>query len=96
MKSVHGHSPGTIFIVTYLAMTFRRSALEIWSLSKSQIEHDLGFSAVVLGAFDTAYLVSYAFGEYINGYLCDVVGESRIISLGLLFAGLCLITVRAT
>lgn len=96
MKSVHGHSPRTIFIITYLAMTFRRSALEIWSLSKSQIEEDLNFSPVILGTFDTAYLISYAIGEYVNGYLCDIIGESHIISIGLLFAGLCLITVIPT
>lgn len=74
-------------------MTFRRSALEIWSLSKSHIEQDLNFSPPILGTFDSAYLISYALGEYINGYLSDKLGESLIMSLGLLFAGICLITV---
>lgn len=89
------HSPATIFILTYSAMTFRRSALEIWSLSKSHVEQDLGFTSVILGALDTSYLISYAFGEYINGYLCDFISQSKIMSLGLLTAGICLITVRS-
>ena len=74
-------------------MLFRRSALEVWSLSKSSIESDLHFSSTILGAYDTSYLLSYALGEYINGMLCDRVGEAIIVSLGLFSAGLGLIAV---
>ena len=74
----------------------RRSALEIWSLSKSRIETDLSLSSTILGVYDTAYLLSYAFGEYINGYLCDRIGESIVVSLGLATAGMGLILVIPT
>ena len=93
------HSPNslfTVFALTYAAMLVRRSALEIWSLSKSQIESDLSLSSTIFGVYDTAYLLSYALGEYINGYLCDHVGESIIVSLGLSTAGLGLILVIPT
>lgn len=94
MKSFSKNSQITIFTLTYSAMLVRRSALEVWSLSKTQIESDLNFSSTLLGVYDTAYLLSYALGEYVNGYLCDKIGETLIVSIGLSTAGLGLISVR--
>lgn len=93
MKSVSKNSLAKTFSLTYSSMIVRRSALEIWSLSKSNIEISLGFSSTVLGIFDTVYLLSYALGEYINGMLCDRVGETLVVSLGLLTAGIGLLGV---
>jgi sugar phosphate permease len=88
MKPILAHSRLTIFFLTYMALVVRRSALEVWSLSKPHIETSLGFNSTLLGLFDTSYLLAYAIGEYINGILCDRIGESIVISLGLFTAGL--------
>ena len=93
MKPIMRNSLIIIFSLTYSAMLVRRSALEIWSLSKYQIENDLSISSMILGIYDTAYLLSYAIGEWINGMLCDRIGETLIVSLGLGTAGVGLIAV---
>ena len=96
MKQFRQNSLLTVFTLTYAAMVVRRSALEIWSLSKSQVGSDLSLSSTIFGVYDTSYLLSYALGEYINGYLCDRIGESIVVSLGLATASIGLILVIPT
>ena len=83
MKRVRLNSLCVVFTLTYIAMMARRAVLELWSLSKSQIEVDLSLSSTILGLYDTSYLISYAIGEPLNGMLSDRLGESLMISLGL-------------
>ena len=96
MKPFAINSVYTVFFLSYRAIIVRRSALEVWALSKSQIKSDLKFSSALLGIYDTSYLISYAVGEYINGLLCHKIGESLVVSIGLALTGGGLLAVTKT
>ena len=95
MKKNYLNSLFTIFALTYTAVVMRRSASEIWSLSKSSVKVDLSFSSTILGTFDAIYLVSYSFGEYANGILCNRYGEDLMVSIGIFFLSISIFTVMS-
>jgi sugar phosphate permease len=64
--------------LSYAAYYFGRKAI---SVSKKTILDQLGKGA--LNGVDTAYLASYAAGQYMNGWLGDRIGARRLITAGM-------------
>mmetsp|Transcript_10592 Transcript_10592/g.20421 ORF Transcript_10592/g.20421 Transcript_10592/m.20421 type:complete len:470 (+) Transcript_10592:232-1641(+) len=60
-----------MFTVTFLAMVTRHACLASWSISKTNVHDEEGFSKAELGYFDTSFLFFYAIGNFISGVLGD-------------------------
>jgi sugar phosphate permease len=77
------------FVMTWLAYAGFYFCRANWSIVKSAVGQDLDLSAVELGQLDTIYLVLYAAGQFLNGWLGDRIGGARLVGLGLLLTALC-------
>ena len=77
------------FAMTWLAYAGFYFCRANWSIVKSSVGEVLGLSAVELGQLDTTYLALYAVGQFVNGWLGDRIGGSRLVGLGLLLTALC-------
>lgn len=77
-----------IFSLTYLAIASRHSAIQSWSMSKSQIGTDLSMNTAQLGAIDFTFLFAYAIGNFISGVLGDKYSPSAVSSIGIGLGGL--------
>ena len=77
-------SPGraVAYAVTWLSYASYYLGRKGWSASKATLELALGKAA--LANVETAYLASYALGQYVNGWLGDRVGARRLIGYGML------------
>jgi sugar phosphate permease len=67
--------------VSYATYYLGRKGL---SVAKASMESTLGAQAIQ--GIDTAYLASYALGQYVNGWLGDRVGARRLIGFGMLLS----------
>ena len=67
--------------IAYAAYYFGRMGFPV---VKSTLQKNLGLSVDTLGWIDTAYLSSYAVGQFASGHLGDRIGPRRLIGLGML------------
>jgi OPA family sugar phosphate sensor protein UhpC-like MFS transporter len=74
------YSAWALTYVAYASYYFGRKG---FSVVKSTLHRSLGVSVAALGLIDTFYLVSYALGQFISGYLADRVGARRVVGYGL-------------
>lgn len=72
------------FALTWLSYASYYLTRKNLSVTKSRLHDGLGVSTTELGIIDTAYLGSYALGQFINGALGDRIGSRRLIALGML------------
>ena len=75
---------GTLCSVSYLAVYIARNVL---GAVTPMMTAD-GFSLDYIGRVTAVYLLAYAFGQLINGYIGDLIKAKYMISLGLLSAGI--------
>jgi sugar phosphate permease len=59
-----------------------------FSVAKRTLEHSLGLTRAELGLIDTAYLASYAIGQFVNGVLGDRIGARWLVGPGMLLSAL--------
>jgi OPA family sugar phosphate sensor protein UhpC-like MFS transporter len=63
-----------------------------FSVVKSSLSRELGFSTGTLAAIDTVYLVAYACGQVPSGLVADRWGARRLVATGMLLSALaCLV-----
>lgn len=72
------------FALTWLSYASYYAARKNFSVVKSRLDTELHLGVGWLGAIDTAYLVAYAGGQFVNGALGDRFGARRMIALGML------------
>lgn len=77
---------GSLCSVAYLAVYIARNILG--SVSPQMIEAGI-FTESQIGTLSSVYFISYAIGQLINGVIGDKVKSKYMISLGLIFAGIC-------
>jgi sugar phosphate permease len=75
-----------MFAVTFCAMVTRHACLSAWSISKTNVHEQEGFSKPELGYFDTSFLLFYAIGNFIAGVLGDNYPLRYVTSAGMLIA----------
>jgi sugar phosphate permease len=76
------------FGLTWLSYASYYATRKNFSVVKSRLDTDLHVGVAALGAIDTAYLVAYAAGQFLNGALGDRFGARRMIGLGMLATAL--------
>ncbi len=79
--SIPGHSRAVAFGVTWLAYATFYLGRKGLSVVKTSVTADLGEAS--LYGVETALLVAYAIGQYVNGYLGDMIGGRRLLVAGL-------------
>jgi sugar phosphate permease len=72
------------FGLTWLSYASYYATRKNFSVVKSRLDTDLHVGVAALGAIDTAYLVAYAAGQFLNGALGDRFGAKRMIGFGML------------
>ena len=72
------------FGLTWLSYASYYAARKNFSVVKSRLDTELQLGVGWLGAIDTAYLVAYAAGQFVNGALGDRFGARRMIAMGML------------
>ena len=75
---------GTLCSVAYLAVYFVRNILS--AVTPQMIE--AGFTEAYIGRVSSAYFISYAVGQLINGVIGDKIKAKYMISLGLLLSAI--------
>lgn len=73
-----------VFVLTWLSYASLYLTRKNFSIVKSELHHSGGLSLTTLGNIDTAFLVVYALGQFVSGFIGDVIGARKIIGVGLL------------
>ena len=73
-----------VFSLTWLSYAVYYFGRKSFPVVKATLETQLGISRGTLGAIDTAYLTTYAVGQFTMGRLGDRVGARRLIGFGML------------
>lgn len=77
---------GSLCSISYLAVYFARNILGAVS---PQMVDGGEFSTEKIGSLSSAYFITYAVGQLINGAIGDKIKAKYMISFGLAFAGIC-------
>ena len=75
---------GTLCSVAYLAVYFVRNILS--AVTPQMIE--AGFTEAYIGRVSSAYFISYAVGQLINGVIGDKIKAKYMISFGLFLSAI--------
>lgn len=65
-----------------------------YSTVKQQLQHQAGYSALLLSEMDTVFMATYAAGNIINGKLGDTFDPTMILAIGLMGSGICLFLIN--
>jgi sugar phosphate permease len=74
--------------LTWLAYATSYMGRKGFSVAKRTLEQSLGLTRAELALIDTAYLASYAVGQFANGPLADRLGARWLVGPGLLLSAL--------
>jgi len=77
---------GVLCSISYLAVYFARNILS--TVTPEMVESG-NFTTEKIGSLSSVYFITYAFGQLINGAIGDKIKSKYMISLGLIFAGVC-------
>lgn len=81
-QSSYNRAKWRMLLATMFCYLFYYTGRQTFGFAIPFIEEELGLSKTTLGAFGTALLWSYAFGQAINGNLGDKYGGRLLMSLG--------------
>lgn len=81
-----------IFLLCFLAYTVSYIGRKGFSAGLTEISLTLAMSRTFSGAISTGYLGCYGGGQFISGLLSDRISPKYMITVGLLGAGICNIT----
>ena len=76
-----------VFTLTFLCMVGRHSGMEGWYMVKPQVSIASGFTGTILGSIDTAFLISYAVGNFVGGSLGDSMSLRNVVGWSMLLTG---------
>lgn len=90
MSKLH---PAYIFGSTYMCMVARHTAILSWSMVtytqiKKDIKEELQFSGTMLGTIDTGFLLCYAIGNLLGGFLGMYMSHKILAAGGMILSGL--------
>lgn len=79
---------GLVCIATYLANYYLRNILSVLT---PQLLETGKFTLAHIGVLSSTYMIFYAAGQLVNGFLGDLISPKRMVVLGIWIAGLSLI-----
>lgn len=72
-----------VFALTWISYVLLYLTRKNFSVAKSMLNEDAGLSVAMLGTIDTCFLVVYAAGQFLSGYIADKAAARIIIAVGL-------------
>ena len=81
------HQQRWVFTLTFLCMVGRHSGMEGWYMVKPQVSLASGFTGTILGSIDTAFLISYAIGNFVGGSLGDSTSLKNVVGWSMVLTG---------
>ena len=75
-----------VFALTWIAYASYYLGRKNFSLAKTTLEEQLGFTRDALAWVDTGYLAGYAAGQFLMGVLGDRLGPRRLVGAGMMAA----------
>lgn len=72
-----------VFTATWLSYFGLYFCRKPFYITKASLEDSLGWDAEALGLVGTAYLVSYALGQFLSGFLGDRLGPRVVLLVGM-------------
>lgn len=84
------------FALSWLAYATYYLGRKGFSVVKSSLSREFGFSTGTLAAIDTAYLVAYACGQVPSGLIADRWGARRLVAAGMLISALACVAFGAS
>jgi len=79
------------FFVTFGGYFMAHLSRKSYSTVKQQLQNKAGYSATILSAMDTVFMLTYGAGNIINGKLGDTFNPTTILAIGLWGSGACLV-----
>ncbi|MBI2980997.1 MAG: MFS transporter [Deltaproteobacteria bacterium] len=76
------------FAITWIAYAGFYLCRKNLAVAKVSLKEEFGFDNLQLGYIGTAYLATYAIGQFLNGVLGDKLGARITVGLGLLIAAI--------
>jgi sugar phosphate permease len=73
-----------IFVLSWLSYAFYYVSRKNFSVVKTTLHEDLGFTMVQLGTIETLYAACYMIGQFISGALGDKLGPRKLLTFGML------------
>lgn len=77
---------GIMCSISYLGCYFARNVLSV--VSPQMMESTI-YTVEFIGALSTGYMVTYGFGQLVNGRIGDLIKAKYLVGGGLFFAGVC-------
>lgn len=78
---------GILCPIAYLSVYFARNILGV--VSPQMVASGAGFTEEYIGSLSSLYFICYAVGQVVNGWLGDRIKARYMVSIGLIFAGVC-------
>jgi sugar phosphate permease len=72
-----------VFALTWISYVLLYLTRKNFSVAKSVLNEDAGLSVAMLGTIDTCFLVVYAAGQFLSGYIADKAAARIVIAIGL-------------
>lgn len=82
------------FFITFGGYFMAHFSRKCYSTVKQQLQHQAGYSALLLSEMDTIFMATYAAGNIINGKLGDTFNPTTILAIGLFGSGACLLLIN--
>lgn len=77
-----------IFVLCWMSYAFFYVSRKNFSIVKTSLHEELGFSMVQLGFIETLYAGCYMAGQFVSGALGDKFGPRRLLSYGMIGSAL--------
>lgn len=77
-----------IFALSWISYAFYYIARKNFSVLKTTLNEELGFTMIELGTIETLYAASYMAGQFISGAFGDKFGPRRLLTVGMLGSAL--------
>lgn len=79
---------GSVCILTYMLSYYMRNIL---SITTPKMLENGDFSKEFIATISSIYMISYAFGQFFNGFIGDVIKSKYMVLVGLSLAGVALV-----
>ena len=84
------------FFVTFGGYFMAHFSRKCYSTVKQQLQHEAGYSPLILSEMDTVFMGTYAAGNIISGKLGDTFNPTTVLAIGLFGSGICLFLINVS
>ena len=90
------HHQRWAFFVTFGGYFMAHFSRKCYSTVKQQLQHEAGYSSLILSAMDTTFMATYAVGNIVSGKLGDTLNPTTVLAIGLFGSGACLFLINVS